>query len=289
MARTEDKSMSEEAAGHQARAGVATRLVLASLILALGIGLAHLVMSRILPSSAAYLGTILCLLLLLWGLACSAVAADGRRGLVAWASGLVVAATAAGLLTGRSAIIGGGLLLAGVGMLSLALLAIGVTALLKRGWHPMLMAVPFALIAAAPATIVAGGVGAWREPPIPREPLRPDDEIAYLYRTDQQDRRSGLILLDSSRDRARLTRIDEMDRAGEITRSMPQYQAAVIYQHGRCPGHFRRAFELAGAAARIGVPGAAGLAAAAEDRWLLSQGREQRHGTQLLVSGVEEC
>ncbi len=289
MARTEDKSMSGEAAGHETRAGVAAGLVLASLTLAFGIGLAHLLTSRILPASAAYLGTILCLLLLMWGLACSAVAAGGRRGLMAWTWGLAVAATLAGLLTGRSAIIGAGLLLAGVGMLALALLAIGLTALLKRGWHPMLMAVPFALIAAAPATIVAGGVGPWREPPIPREPLRPDDEIAYLYRTDQQDRRTGLILLDSSRDQARLTRVEQMDRAGEITRSMPQYQAAVIYQHGRCPGHFRRAFELAATAARIGVPGAAGLAAAAEDRWLLSQGREQRHGTQILVSGVEEC
>lgn len=97
------------------------------------------------------------------------------------------------------------------------------------------------------------------------------------------------MLLDASRDRARLARILELDNAGLVNQPQARHDAALVLLHGACPAHFRRAMSLARAAADAGVPGARQLAKAAEDRWLLSPGRAQRNDTQLVVWGAVRC
>jgi hypothetical protein len=88
------------------------------------------------------------------------------------------------------------------------------------------------------------------------------DELRYLYETDQRDRLTSHILFNSTRDQTRLQRVLTLDQKGLITAPEAQYHAALILQHGSCPDHFRRAYELSHRAAQAQVPDAQWLSRA---------------------------
>ncbi len=116
-----------------------------------------------------------------------------------------------------------------------------------------------------------------------------NEELRYLYDMDQIDRNSGRFVLDSTRDKARLQRVLALDRQGAIATPDAQYHAAMLLQHGTCPDHFRRAYELSGAASVALIPNAEWLSHASYDRWMLSIGKPQKYNTQWLISQNYIC
>lgn len=114
--------------------------------------------------------------------------------------------------------------------------------------------------------------------------LSSKDELRYLYELDQRDRYTGLFILDTTRDQARLQRVLTLDQQQQIITPDAQYHAAMLLQHGTRPQHFQRAYELAEAAAQAHIPHAQALAHASYDRWMLSIDQPQKYHTQWLIN-----
>jgi len=72
-----------------------------------------------------------------------------------------------------------------------------------------------------------------------------------------------------------------MVSAGLIRTAADHLHAAFVFQHGPDVDDAARALDHARRAIELGHPLARWVAAAAEDRWLMRQGRPQRYGTQL--------
>ncbi len=126
-------------------------------------------------------------------------------------------------------------------------------------------------------------------PALPTSAMSVSDQLRYMHETDQRDRLTSYILFDSTRDIARLQRVLTLDQKGLITTPFSQYHAALILQHGTCPDHFRRAYELSHAAAQAQVSNAEWLSHASYDRWMLSIGKPQKYNTQWLVWQQSTC
>lgn len=141
----------------------------------------------------------------------------------------------------------------------------------------------FAAVLAGVLMIAATNLRHRWTPAVPLEPVNVRDELRYLHRMDQQDRATGRFLLDGNRDKARLLRVLALDSAGLLDTPEVQYHAGLILQHGHTSQHYRRAYELFAHAAKANVPNAEALSHAAYDRWMLSIGKPQKYGTQLLV------
>jgi quercetin dioxygenase-like cupin family protein len=123
------------------------------------------------------------------------------------------------------------------------------------------------------------------EPPPPA--AAPEgDELARLYREDQDDRKGGNIDWEKvgPRDQQREARVRELYKADKLHTGADYYHAAMILQHGRRPDDYLLAHEFCVAAIGKGEERAKWLAAASEDRFLQSIQRPQRFGTQY---GVE--
>jgi hypothetical protein len=109
-------------------------------------------------------------------------------------------------------------------------------------------------------------------------------ELLDLYEADQADRRTKPIdwAVVEPRDTARRARVDAILAAGEAKVSADWYHAAMVYQHGPELDDTRRARELALKALEIEPvhEPARWLAAAAEDRILVREGKPQKWGTQ---------
>lgn len=125
-----------------------------------------------------------------------------------------------------------------------------------------------------------------------------NDEVARLYREDQADRQSqdGKPIdwqVVGPRDDARRKRVVEMYTGGELTTGRDYFHAAMIFQHGNRPEDYLLCHELCitavfkagGNETASWVGTAKWLAAASEDRFLLSIGRGQRFGTQFTSGG----
>jgi hypothetical protein len=135
---------------------------------------------------------------------------------------------------------------------------------------------------------VAGGLGgpasaqpAGQAAPAPRDHA----ELAKLYDQDQADRRpQGGGPIDWSvvlpRDQAREARIKALYEAGELRTGKDFHRAAMILQHAPRPEDHLLAHEFCVVALAKGQRDARWLAAASEDRYLMSVGRPQRFGTQ---------
>lgn len=126
-------------------------------------------------------------------------------------------------------------------------------------------------------------------PVLPAQAVSVTEEVRYLYELDQRDRLTGRFVLDATRDQARLQRILVLDHQRQITAPAAQYHAAMLLQHGTCPQHFQRAYELAAAAASVNIPQAESLAHASYDRWMLSIHQPQKYNTQWFVWQQSSC
>lgn len=112
-----------------------------------------------------------------------------------------------------------------------------------------------------------------------------NEELTRLYKEDQADRmpppREQINWhVVGPRDAARLLRVKELCQGQSLRTGADYYHAAVILQHSSEPEDYLLAHELCIIAIIKGKEQAKWLAAASEDRYLMSIGRPQRFGTQ---------
>ena len=146
------------------------------------------------------------------------------------------------------------------------------------------------LIVAACLAVTPGAL-----PPVAAESVAnsvPGDnvELDRLLREDQADRTpaAGTSIdwkVVEPRDRARLARVKEFYAQGQLETGNDFLNAALILQHGTSPQDYLLAHELCVVAISKGADGVS-LAAASEDRFLMSIGRPQRFGTQYRTDKV---
>lgn len=116
-------------------------------------------------------------------------------------------------------------------------------------------------------------------------------ELQALYEADQSDRRQqpidwGVV---APRDAQRRARVLVLATQGHLKTADDHYHAAMVMQHGETPEDFERAMQWSRQAWRLDADheSARWLSAAAEDRWLHSQGKPQIWGTQFRRPGGE--
>jgi len=116
-------------------------------------------------------------------------------------------------------------------------------------------------------------------------------ELAQMYTEDQSDRTppDGAPIdwaAVHTRDRAREVRAKELYRENKLHTGADYYCAAMILQHCATPEDYLLAHELCVVALSLGEDRAKWLAAASEDRFLMSIDRPQRFGTQYRSDSV---
>ena len=106
-------------------------------------------------------------------------------------------------------------------------------------------------------------------------------ELREIFEADQQDRKQVPLQVDVNlRDAARRERVLAIIEAGGLAEPEDYFHAAMVFQHGTDLKDYQRAHQLARKAAEMGYRPGRWLAAAAYDRWLMSQGQPQKYGTQ---------
>ncbi|MBW4601961.1 MAG: hypothetical protein KME29_20885 [Calothrix sp. FI2-JRJ7] len=237
----------------------------------------------VLPSLSSYWGAVLFTLLSVW-VATSTwmlLIHTKQHTQLLVVIGLVAAIIAGGTMktSGLSGLLL--VILAGLVLLSLTLLLV---LLHLRGQHPRVQVLLFGFAPMLTGVIMLATANLIRlaPPALPTNTITVSDELRYLSHTDQHDRETSFILFNSNRDQARLQRVIIIDKQKLINTPEAQYHAALILQHGTCPDHFRRAYELSsGASSKIS--NAEWLARASYDRWMLSIGKPQKYNTQLFL------
>ena len=140
-----------------------------------------------------------------------------------------------------------------------------------------------ALVAAAFAAGVAVGQGGLPATHAQAPATQDNAELAKMYSEDQSDRRDAeKIGWDkiSQRDEQRKARATELYRSDVLKTGADYYHAAMILQHGGEPEDYLLAHELCVVAIGKGEDRGRWLAAASEDRFLMSIKRPQRFATQ---------
>jgi hypothetical protein len=114
-------------------------------------------------------------------------------------------------------------------------------------------------------------------------------ELARLMDEDQADRTPGAKSIDwkivSPRDVARIKRVKELYAQNQLKTGGDYYHAAMILQHSDVADDYLLAHELCIAAITRGDARGKWLAAASEDRFLMTIGRPQRFATQFRCDG----
>ncbi len=112
------------------------------------------------------------------------------------------------------------------------------------------------------------------------------ERLKDLYEEDQKDRKDWkwndrrFLKEVGKRDKARRTEVEWLLTQGKKLSGEDYYYAAMIYQHGDFANDYRKAHVLAKKAVDKGYGPAKWLCAASLDRYLLSQGKSQKYGTQ---------
>jgi hypothetical protein len=115
-------------------------------------------------------------------------------------------------------------------------------------------------------------------------------ELARLYAEDQSDRMptDGKPIdwkTVHPRDSAREVRVKELYTTNQLQTGADYYHVAMVLQHAKAPEDYLLAHELCVVAISKGEERAKWLAAASEDRFLMSIGRPQRFATQYRSDG----
>lgn len=158
----------------------------------------------------------------------------------------------------------------------------GVLRVFRRSLPVSAYVSAYAVFVVGSGGLLLSGLTAPRAEPLPSQPVPLNEELAYLYQTDQSDRLSGVWVFAPERDSVRLARVKQLYATGQITAPRDQYHAAAIFQHGQCAEEYRLAYELAQAAWNAGISEAEFWAKASYDRWQMSLGKPQKYGTQLI-------
>lgn len=115
------------------------------------------------------------------------------------------------------------------------------------------------------------------------------DELEKLLESDQKEREEmgqanpeDLVNI-AKNDLLRRKRVGEIFGEGCFKIPRDYLSAALIYQHGAVPDHYKQAFIWAKNALDLGEPNAKSLMAVAIDRYLVSVGKKQLYGTQVSI------
>lgn len=114
------------------------------------------------------------------------------------------------------------------------------------------------------------------------------ERMRVLYDEDQTARMGATIDWEvlNREDTARRVEVMGYLKDGKLTTGAGLYYAALIFQHGNCPEHYKLANRLAARALELDFD-ARWLYAATLDRYLLSKGEKQKFGTQYVV--LDDC
>jgi hypothetical protein len=116
------------------------------------------------------------------------------------------------------------------------------------------------------------------ENPFPED----DDPGEELARMAQETIESQSAAPDAINARRRCERVLELYEQGHIQNARDTFHASLVMLYGDRPTNYELAHTLAARAAELGEQRAWTLQAMALDRWLLSVGRPQRFGTQII-------
>ncbi len=112
------------------------------------------------------------------------------------------------------------------------------------------------------------------------------NEIESLYISDIEDRNNinwddkDEIEKLRQRDKERKQKAKELIDNGSLVSGLDYHHASLILQHGETTEDYKLAHELAEKAVELGDETAKWLFAATFDRWLLSENKPQKYGTQ---------
>ncbi len=124
---------------------------------------------------------------------------------------------------------------------------------------------------------------------VPSTPATDNPELARLMHEDQADRIPGAKSIDwkivGPRDVARIKRVKELYTQNQLKTGRDYYHAAMILQHSDIADDYLLAHELCVAAISKGDTRGKWLAAASEDRFLMTIDRPQRFATQFRCDG----
>jgi hypothetical protein len=125
-----------------------------------------------------------------------------------------------------------------------------------------------------------------------KSPAKDNPELTRLMHEDQADRvppagKSIDWTVVSPRDEARLKRVKELYSQNQLQTGNDYFNAALILQHSSTPEDYLLSHELC-VVAISKKGGVESLAAASEDRFLMSIGRPQRFGTQYKSDGPNQ-
>lgn len=123
-----------------------------------------------------------------------------------------------------------------------------------------------------------------------------EESIEDLYNQDQQERltvdwdKASKEQIEKLRakDQKRREQVKEMIQERQLKTGLDFHHAAMIFQHGDALEDYKLAHELAGKAIELGDDSALWLYAATLDRWLLSQRKPQKFGTQFRMNDQKE-
>ncbi len=113
-----------------------------------------------------------------------------------------------------------------------------------------------------------------------------NQELRELFEQDQADRQGGMHQGMAERDGQRRQRLAELMAGAALQDADDNWHAAMLLHHSGNLDDNWRAHELAKQGAALGHSGSRWLAAAAYDRWLVTQGKPQKFGTQFrMING----
>ena len=120
---------------------------------------------------------------------------------------------------------------------------------------------------------------------------KPNVQLEQMYKADQEARNIPGVIDDQTwdiiekGDLQRRQQVTAMIKNNELRAPIDFYHAAMIFQHGDKQDDFWQAHILAKESVKRGYEQAKWLTAATYDRWLMSQKKPQKYGTQYTWNG----
>jgi len=105
-----------------------------------------------------------------------------------------------------------------------------------------------------------------------------EDDVEEKTNADWNDKK--VVAKIDKNDKKRKKRVMEIIAEGGLRVAADYHHAALIFQHGGTTVDYKRANELAKKGMEMGDERSKWLYAASMDRWLVSQGKPQKYGTQ---------
>ncbi len=105
-----------------------------------------------------------------------------------------------------------------------------------------------------------------------------EDDVKEKTNANWNDKR--VVAKIDRNNRKRKKRVEEIIAEGGLRAAADYHHVALIFQHGNTPADYKKANELARKGREMGDKRSKWLYAANMDRWLLSQGKPQKYGTQ---------